>query len=292
MDTQTNAFSLSFLPLLIRLKCCETTILPSFLGSTLHGILGWALAPYPEVYRYMFENRRLGGGKQDIVNPYFINLPRYRSVYSPGDELRFEIVLLGNAVHYSRDFIKAIIQTKQFGLGAERKQFELLEIFQSAQLRAIWQQNFLDINTATPELLLGDTREKASHCTIHLLSPLRIRRGGMPLLEIDFLTIIRNIMRRITEIATRYGGHVNLAEAEKLLEDASQIKTTSSGLYLSQISRYSNRKSEKMDISGLLGAITFEGDISPFIPWLNAAYILHIGRNTTFGCGQIDVSFR
>ncbi|MEK4372395.1 hypothetical protein [Paenibacillus sp. FSL R5-0473] len=33
-------------------------------------------------------------------------------------------------------------------------------------------------------------------------------------------------------------------------------------------------------------------ELSPFIPWLNAARILHIGRNSTFGCGQIDVVYR
>ncbi len=291
MDTHKQAFSLSFLPLLIRLKCCETTILPPFLGSTLHGILGWALSPYPEAYRYIFENRQLGGGKQDIVNPYFINPPKYRSIYLPGDELRFEVILLGNATYYSKDFIEAIIQTKRFGLGADRKQFELLEIFQSAQLRPIWQQNYSDMHVATPEILLGGIREKVSHCTIHLLTPLRIRRGGALLLDINLSTVIRSITKRVTEIVTRYGGYVNLAEAEELLGVASQIRTTSSGLYLSQASRYSNRKSEKIDMSGLLGAITFEGDITPFTPWLNAACILHIGRNTTFGCGQIDVIY-
>ena len=38
-----------------------------------------------------------------------------------------------------------------------------------------------------------------------------------------------------------------------------------------------------------MGAMTFEGDLSPFIPWLNAAEVLHIGRNVTLGYGKIDV---
>lgn len=43
-----------------------------------------------------------------------------------------------------------------------------------------------------------------------------------------------------------------------------------------------------MDLSGLLGAMTFQGELAPFTPWLNAACILHLGRNTTLGCGKID----
>lgn len=46
-----------------------------------------------------------------------------------------------------------------------------------------------------------------------------------------------------------------------------------------------------MDFSGLLGNVQFEGNITPFVPWLYAAQILHIGRNTTFGMGKIEVEF-
>lgn len=63
----------------------------------------------------------------------------------------------------------------------------------------------------------------------------------------------------------------------------------SSDIYVTQINRYSSRRDEKMDMSGLLGVMTFEGELADFTPWLNAARKLHIGRNTTFGYGQLDV---
>ena len=46
-----------------------------------------------------------------------------------------------------------------------------------------------------------------------------------------------------------------------------------------------------MDFSGLLGTIEYEGRLTPFVPWLYAAQRLHIGRNTTFGMGKIEVYF-
>ena len=42
---------------------------------------------------------------------------------------------------------------------------------------------------------------------------------------------------------------------------------------------------------GLIGTIEYEGDLTPFVPWLYAAQRLHIGRNTTFGMGKIQVYF-
>ena len=55
--------------------------------------------------------------------------------------------------------------------------------------------------------------------------------------------------------------------------------------------RYSNRTNGKMDFSGLLGTIEYEGGLTPFVPWLYAAQRLHVGRNTTFGMGKIEVYF-
>ena len=80
-------------------------------------------------------------------------------------------------------------------------------------------------------------------------------------------------------------------EGERLQLIAAEIKTTKEDLRLEQLNRYSNRLREKMDFSGLLGELEFEGDLTPFVPWLFAAQILHIGRNTTFGMGRIEVYF-
>jgi hypothetical protein len=53
--------------------------------------------------------------------------------------------------------------------------------------------------------------------------------------------------------------------------------------------QFSNKINEKMDFSGIMGVLTFEGELTPYTPWLNAAQLLHIGRNTTFGCGKIEI---
>ena len=36
---------------------------------------------------------------------------------------------------------------------------------------------------------------------------------------------------------------------------------------------------------------TVRHDLSPFVPWLYAAQTLHVGRNTTFGMGKLEVYF-
>ena len=40
-----------------------------------------------------------------------------------------------------------------------------------------------------------------------------------------------------------------------------------------------------------MGEVEYEGNLDPFVPWLLAAQTLHLGRNTTFGMGEIQVYF-
>ncbi|MFS0726841.1 CRISPR system precrRNA processing endoribonuclease RAMP protein Cas6 [Paenibacillus sp. 1P07SE] len=293
MENRSPLFNLDYLPMLIRLRCKETARLPAFLGSTLHGIVGWVLRQRPDAYSYLFENRRLGGARQDIVNPYIIEPPRTKSVYLPGELLTFRLILLGNAARYAEDIAIAFEQVYTIGLGAERKRFEFADILHGTQYQTMWANSRWLKDAVTPENLSSHTCvDQASWCSLHLITPLRIRRGGELVQEINFATILRSITRRIETLAERYGGQLDIAAALQVCESASEVRLVSSALYLNQMHRYSSRKKESVDWSGMLGALTFEGDLSSFTPWLNAARILHIGRNSTFGCGQIDLVYR
>lgn len=285
---KSDPFSLTYLPLLIRLKCLEEARLPHYLGSTLHGVIGWKLSSNTTAYRFIFENRRYGGGRQDIVNPYIIEPPGQQGIYRQGDMLTFRFILLGKGVSYTKDVVEALTNTGSFEIGFERKKFQLVDIFQAERLEPIWRGDQINMGAAIPEQLTVREQEGVTRCSILLLTPLRIRRGGEQLREIDFPTIIRSITRRVSALAERYGGHVNSDLVSHVTQLATTVHTSSSGLFWSEISRYSNRRNAKMDLSGLIGGMTFEGNLSPFVPWLHAARLLHIGRNVTFGCGQLD----
>lgn len=289
---QQGTYCLLYVPLLIRLKCCETVHLPPYLGSTIHGVVGWKLSAYsPQAYRYLFENRRYSGGRQDIVNPYILEPPRAIRMYRYGDVFSFRLILIGSAQEYVRDVVSALTCDEWYEIGAQRAKFKILDIIQSDTLESIWRQGELNIDAAVPEILTASELEGISRCSIHFLTPLRIRRAGDMLKDIDFQTIIRNITRRVDALTERYGGYADRDAISSICEQSEEVYVTSSGLYWHELKRYSNRRNTKMDFGGLLGAMTLEGDLSPFTPWLQAARVLHIGRNVTFGFGQVDVVF-
>ncbi|WP_196603110.1 CRISPR system precrRNA processing endoribonuclease RAMP protein Cas6 [Pectinatus frisingensis] len=288
---QSNFF-IKYLPMKILLTSVKKAVLPEYLGSTLRGTIGQALHINPVAFNYIYNNRILSDNKQDIINPYMIIPPAiHKTPYQAGEDLSFYMILLGNAIQYASSVIDALGSLEKFKLGASRYPFILKKIVHSLDQRVIWQSGLFygtAIRSAVvPYRCLSDIEQ----LTINIKTPLRIRRNGMLLESIDFPTIIRNIIHRIEAITQRYGGWVNTTEAVRIQTLASEIPVTQSRLALKQMSRYSNRLGEKMDFSGLLGSIRCKGVLTPFVPWLYAAQVLHIGRNTTFGMGQIEVEF-
>lgn len=294
MKEQTS-FEIRYLPLRISLVSLERAELPPFLGSTLRGVIGQLLYRADrEAYDFLYINGNNYNGKRDIVKPYLIIPPEVcgtKRIVEKGEELNFEFILLGNAMKYAFSLSIALQDIYQYGLGAQRYPFCLSQIINSQEQRVLWRKENYYAAGANDLKIPCYGLSDVTGVVVRLCTPLRIRRNGHLLTSISFLTLIRNITNRIMSITERYGGRVNKEEAERLQMLAPNIKTTKEDLHLEQLERYSNRLKEKMDFSGLLGELEFEGDLTPFVPWLLAAQILHIGRNTTFGMGRIEVYF-
>lgn len=293
--TGHEVFDLKYLPLKISLVSLERAELPPYLGSTLRGAIGQSLYRIDrEAYDYLYKNVKKGDNQQDIVKPYIIIPPEFcgdKYIVERGEKLVFEFVLLGDAVKYAPSLVFALQNIGQYGLGAQRYPFSLLKIVNREEQRILWRKNIY-YKTGENEMRIFCRRlQKVTGAEIELLTPLRIRRNGQLLTDIQFQTLVRNITSRMIAITERYGGWVDRDETERLVMLAGEVKTVKEDLRILHLERYSNRVKEKMDFSGLMGSLEYEGGLTPFVPWLSAAQILHIGRNTTFGMGKIEVQF-
>lgn len=288
---QQDSFFLTYLPMKVSLVSLGTAILPEYLGSTLRGAVGQALRCDSRTYNYLYHNRSFSNGRQDIPNPYLIvPSPVNRSEFRAGGELSFRILLLGEAVQYTLPLVEAL-QIGKLGLGVTRYPFVLKKITHDLDQRVIWENDSFHAEAVRSVALPYRTLPDVEQVAIRTRTPLRIRRDGALLETIDFVTMIRNITHRLEAVAARYGGWVNAAEAERIRELSAQVTVLQNHFAVKPMMRYSNRLGEKMDFSGLNGSMRLQGDLSPFVPWLYAAQILHVGRNTTFGMGSIEVEF-
>lgn len=129
MEQQTSFF-IKYLPMTISLISVETAILPAYLGSTLRGAIGNALHHNTAAFDYLYNNRALSNNGQDIINPYVIIPPAINdATYHAGEELCFQILLLGEAVKYVQPLVNAIHSIERLELGALRYPFEFKKLF-------------------------------------------------------------------------------------------------------------------------------------------------------------------
>lgn len=290
-------FEINYLPLNISLTALEQAELPPFLGSTLRGVIGQSLLQTDkEASAYLYRNGEDPSldANQVITKPYMIIPPEIsvpQTIVQQGEKINFEFLLFGNASKYASSLILALEHIQHFGLGAYRYPFCLSEIVNSYFQRLIWRNGVFykqGMNTAVVPIL---ELEKVTGAVIKICTPLRIRHGGKMVKSISFETLIRNITNRIKMITERYGGWIDCSEAERIQTLAAQVQIVKEDVRVEAMARYSNRAGRKMDFSGIIGELEYKGDLTPFVPWLYGAQRLHVGRNTTFGMGKIQVYF-
>lgn len=290
-------FEISYCPLRVSLNALERAELPPYLGSTLRGALGQALLQTDkEACAFLYRNSEkedMDAGKV-VAKPYMIIPPeiqRPQTVIEQGEKLNFELLLFGSAEESVSAVVSALEQLYRFGLGARRYRFDLSEIINSQTQRIIWRKGKYFKDAVTAAEIQGEELQNVTGMVIKICTPLRIRHGGRLVKKISFQTLIRNITNRIMELTERYGGWIDQEEADRLLVLSEKVSTVHEEIKVERMERYSNRTNGKMDFSGLIGTIEYEGDLTPFVPWMYAAQKLHIGRNTTFGMGKIQAYF-
>ena len=103
--------------------------------------------------------------------------------------------------------------------------------------------------------------------------------------RIHFVSILEILLGRIETLSVFHCAGQSVPN-EQLLIAARQVQVTDKQMTFHYLERYSNRQQRKLPLHGLLGRLTFAGDLSPFLPLLQIGEYLHVGAGTAFGLGQ------
>lgn len=289
---EKTGFYLEYLPIKFLMIAKEAAILPEYLGSTLRGAVGQLLRKDPEACHFLYDNRRLDQRPKEVLNPYIIIPPVVgKTSFDTNDVLEFDILFLGDGAKYAQNVIDALGTKGTVCLGASRKLFLFDKAVHKTDQRTIWKEGDFYPVAMRSVPLLYKTLDKVQRVTIQFQTPLRMRRNNELLQRVDFPSLIRNITNRVKSLTGRYGGWVDEQEIGRIQQLSLEVSIIEQKTKLVDMERYSNRTNEKMYFGGLMGTMVFEGELSSFVPWLYAAQVLHIGGNTTFGMGRIEVEF-
>ena len=128
--------------------------------------------------------------------------------------------------------------------------------------------------------------------TITTPSPVRIKARGRFLTQLSWKELYIAMVRRVTGTFGRYGQlSVSTQPAASMVPplcDNREERRASTWIDSRYVSRSQN---ETMRMGGLVGSVSVNAELSPFDrSILVASEVLHVGKNTSFGLGEIAVS--
>ncbi|HEK86292.1 MAG TPA: CRISPR system precrRNA processing endoribonuclease RAMP protein Cas6 [Candidatus Aminicenantes bacterium] len=305
---------LEFQKYTIFLKPKKTILLPPYKGSTFRGGFGNSLkrvvclfrnkncqeCPLNGecVYAYVFETMSLSKNPLFILDnhavvphPFIIEPPLERTtVYEPGSQISFNLVLIGRAVKYVLYFIMAFEQLGEVGIGKGRGKFEISKVEVDGQViysdadRALVPAES-KIFEVPEEFIISDGHDET--IGIEFLTPTRIKYQRQYISKIDFFILITNLMRRLALLNVYHGSaEVPRWNHKLIIEEAKKVKIIEDTTSWLDWQRYSHRQKTKMMLGGVIGGIKYEGKIKDFYPILRAGEIFHVGKGISFGLGM------
>lgn len=266
------------------------------------------------IYAYVFETPSNEGAEimnmhkyEKIPHPFVIEPPGTDSklkaqdskIISPGSRIDFNLILIGRATDYLPYFIYTFDELGKNGIGRGRGKYRLTEVStyndNSTEARfSVYHESDRTIrHTGVSGIDIPDefrASDSLSQLTLHLITPLRIKYNRDLVVNLEFHILIRNLVRRLGLLYYFHCGNQKPSwDFRAIIKHAEDIRIKTSGLRWLDWERYSSRQDTRMKLGGLVGEITYEGNIEPFLPVIKAGEILHAGKGTSFGLGRYRI---
>ncbi|MBI1747847.1 MAG: CRISPR system precrRNA processing endoribonuclease RAMP protein Cas6 [Acidobacteria bacterium] len=311
--------------LLLDLRAISTIRFPANVGSALHGGFGAALKSLVCVvkdtpcaqcrlyrscaYPYLFETppplttARMPKA-QMIPRPYVLEPPQAeKSVYPAGETLQVGLVLIGKAISYLPFFLEAFALMGRRGIsqGTNRFSLERWRLYDApggpASVRLAGEEFAKATGGPASAPLTGEAfaREHDSascpvplhRLKVQLLTPTRIEHAGQPVRRLDFPTFFSSLLRRLRNLQFFHYG-LSDEEDDRRLRDLSQTITVATDrlIWLDQRRLSHGRWTPQ---GGLMGELSFQGDLTAYLQFLRLGELVHVGKGTTFGMGRYEL---
>jgi len=308
---------LQMLEVVIELEAESPIIWNSFPGSVVHGALGFTVkrrccvtkdgncegCDFQNgcVYTKLFESRtpidssrmrkypRIPPGLRLTINPSVNKQIRQ------GDILTLGLILFGNTADTITSLLLSIEDAFRQGIGRKTVKDERGKAF-IRTIKAVSGNEFLlsDIDFTgqfpIPATKWSDIEIPLSKSIcLNFTSHARIVSNGKVSGNPTFRDIFSTVLRRVTNIAYFYCDVEFDIDFKALLEKANLVEVESH-FHRTDLSRYSARQRNKIDLDGITGEFTIHDCPEEILPWLAIGSRLGIGKNTSMGMGCYNLS--
>jgi len=248
-------------------------------GNILRGALGTILKDKPAAYADVFAPRvgqafsRSPSGLADWPRPFVFRASHLDgAVIHPTEHFHFEVNLFQAKEPPISDFVDAFTEVANRGFGPGRGAAALSSVDQD-QAR----------------IVLDAPSHAISHLQLHFRTPTELKATNGLAPKPDFAILLARIRDRISTLRALYGSGPLEIDFAAFGDRAAQIRMTRCEIEMRHATRRSTRTGQRHPLGGFVGVAEYEGDLTEFLPYLTAAQHTGVGRQTTWGKGEISV---
>lgn len=302
------------------LEALDPIHLPPFKGSALRGGFGYTLKRLvccrsrgdcqecllgnDCVYGYLFETSPPEDAEvlrthEAIPRPFVIQPPLdRRNTFEPGEHLDFHLLLIGRGIAYLPYFALVFQELGQTGLGRGRGKYALQDVRAvhplNGQEQPVYDGETLlstELEVTAGEIAAWADRLPTDRFTVRFLTPARLKHGGRFAREkVDFHVLVRALLRRLSSLAYFHCGAQWETDYAGWVERAQGVEAVDTHLNWIAWGRRSGRQERRIDMGGVVGSVTYAGDLAPFRPLLALGQWIHVGKGAVFGNGQYTLN--
>ena len=302
-----------------RLEASTPIALPEYKGSTFRGALGHALKRLvcvtgmhscepcllrPRcVYPYLFESRPPQDATalrnyRDIPQPYVLIPPlTEQREFQIGAAFAVELVLFGKGIDHLGYFIYALQKMGAHGVGPGRGTFKLVAVdaLQADQSACeIYSAEKIALQEFGPpismqQITATQSASNTQRIALEFLTPTRLTQDDKLVEQPEFHILIRRLLSRLSSLSRFHHDMPLEIDFRALIEAAKQVTIAAHTLHWHDWERYSNRQQARMKLGGVLGTVSYAGNLEPFLPFLALGAWTHVGKGTSFGLGRYRI---
>ena len=195
--------------------------------------------------------------------------------FKPGEEFHFDLNLFMAGTHVRGYLNRTFADLANEGFGPKRAKAEPLR-FPSEPIQPV----VLDLVPAPTPL---------HYIRVEFLTPTELKHEGKIAARPEFPILFSRIRDRIATLARLYNGSLLAFDFQASNDAAAAIAMTSFNATRHEYRRRSTRTNQVHMIGGFTGHAEYKGDLGQFVPFLEAAQYVGVGRQAVWGKGELLV---
>ncbi len=228
-----------------------------------------------EIYSRIFEPKLPGGpsGLADAPRPFAFRARHLDGrLIAPGECFHFDVNIFDVRDDAVSCFTQVFSELARQGLGPTRGRAELT-----------------GADGILQRLRLEPAPDPVAQIRIEFLTPTELKGNAQIAERPEFPILLGRIRDRISTLRAVYGSGPLAIDFGAMGERAGGVKLTRCDITPVALERRSSRTGQTHPIGGFIGSAEYKGELAEFVPYIEAARWIGVGRHTAWGKGEIQV---